>query len=234
MNSPQQPSKSVDHELNILNVGTRLQLESQRTGSSDAHFTILLGFSKGDFLIVKCPVVRNVPFIYYDAELVLVRAFTGTTIFTFHSLVTRTLLSPMYYMHLAFPDLVTKSSLRSALRIKVDLKGTVVFQDLAGHQQSAQVQLLNLSLTGAALVIGKALSVGQNVEAAFNIDDEGKEIPITVDGIVRSQIRRPLIEGRSADFFTCGIEFLDLSEGHQNALKIFAYGRAIQDRRNIA
>lgn len=229
-------SAKVDAEgdLDTLNVGTRIRLETQRNGLPDVQLTTLLGFSKGDFLIVKCPVVRNVPYTYYDSESVLVRAFTGTTIFTFSSFVTRTLLSPMYYMHLAFPESVTTSSLRSSLRVKVEFTGMLTYQDLVGSEQTAPAQFLNLSQSGAAIAVEEALVVGHTVQAAFTVDDEGTEIPISVSAVVRSQTRRPPVPGRATDMYTYGIEFVGIKEEQQNALRVFAYGRALQDRRNIA
>ncbi|WP_198599114.1 flagellar brake protein, partial [Escherichia coli] len=68
--------------LQNFNVGTRMQLRIQRDTGKIEHFSSLIGFVKDEFLMVKCPVARNTPFILHDGEQVLVRAFTGTTIYS--------------------------------------------------------------------------------------------------------------------------------------------------------
>lgn len=149
-------------DIDNFNIGTKIQLQTQRQSSSIVHPTVLVGLLRGEFLLVKCPVVRNVPFVFYDEEQIVVRAFTGTNIFTFNSTVSRTLLSPPYYMYIAYPVEIKASALRTALKVKVSINGTVEYEDLSNISQSLPIHLNNLSRTGAAIEIKSLLHLTQN------------------------------------------------------------------------
>ena len=219
--------------IDNLHVGTKIQLQAQRDVASIVHFTTLIGHVSGEFLLVKSPIVRNVPFIFYDAEEVGVHAFAGTTIFTFNSVVTRTLLSPTYYMHLLYPTDVKTLCLRGALRVRVKISGNIEFVDAAKHTCSAAMCLINLSQSGAALETLASVPIGSDVTLRFSVHDVGQDAQFLVHAIVRSQKVCTRSNGNSENCFLYGLEFANLLVQDLNALKILTYEIALKDRRNI-
>src|SRR6476469_3841188 len=82
-NGKQIVAAARDAAIQQLNVGTRVQLRVQRDGGQQEYFSSLVGFVKDEFLLVKSPMLRKMPVVLHDGEPVQVRAFTGTTIYSF-------------------------------------------------------------------------------------------------------------------------------------------------------
>lgn len=168
-------STVLESAFQSFNVGTRVQLRSQRETGAIEKFSSLIGFVKDEYVMVKSPMTRNTPIIFFDGEKILVRAFTGTMIYSFSSTVIRTFLSPLYYMHLEYPKEIQSSALRSELRIKVDVPGEIEYQDLTDSRTIAQVQLVNLSLSGARISCEEFISVGQQLQLLFTVHSDDVE-----------------------------------------------------------
>ncbi|MBC7502414.1 MAG: flagellar brake protein [Herminiimonas sp.] len=224
----------LDAAIQNFNIGTRVQLRNQRDEKPVEHFSSLIGLVKDEFLLVKCPIERNAPFVFYDDEEVLVRAFTGTMIYTFTSTVMRTFLSPLYYMHLAYPRMVTRSALRSALRVKVRLPASVEYANAGGVARTVEVNLVNLSLSGAAIEAPEVIPVGQTLAFSFAVNLDGVERVIRTQAIVRSVNFRPAGRGQEVDVFSCGVQFKDMVTDDQTAIRLLTYEKLLADRQNIA
>ena len=216
-----------------LNVGTRVQLRGLDDPGGTEHFSSLIGYVKDEFLLVKLPVVRGSPFIFYDGIQILVRAFTGTTIHTFRSTVTRTLLSPCYYMHLSYPTKVSGATLRSALRVKVRIPARIEYMPPGKAAAVLEGLLVNLSISGASVECGVVVPVGQNLRCIFQINIDGVEQDIGVEAVVRSVNFRPGVTGHPGDVFSCGLQFKEVSTAEETAIRLLSYERLLSDRQNI-
>jgi c-di-GMP-binding flagellar brake protein YcgR len=224
----------LDAAIQNFNIGTRVQLRGQRDNTAVEHFSSLIGLVKDEFLLVKSPVVRNAPFIFLDGEEVLVRAFTGTVIYTFSSTVMRTFLSPLYYMHLAYPRAVTRAALRSALRVRMRLPATVEYVGPPGPAQTVMGTLVNLSLSGAAIETGTAIPVGQELQVSFSVNIDRIDRPITTKAVVRSMTFRQAARSDQSDVFSCGLQFKEMAIDDQTSIRLLTYEKLLTDRQNIA
>ena len=217
-----------------MNVGTRVQLRGLDDPGATEHFSSLIGYVKDEFLLVKLPVVRGSPVIFYDGIQILVRAFTGTTIYTFRSTVLRTLLSPSYYMHLGYPPEVTGATLRSALRIKVRIAVRIEYTPPGKVAVTLKGFLVNLSTSGASIECDAVVPVGQTLRCVFQIGIDDVEHGIDVEAIVRSVNFRPGVAGQSDDVFSCGVQFQAISTADETTIRLLSYERLLSDRQNIA
>jgi len=224
----------VDASFENFNIGTRVQLHTQRDTGTAEHFSTLIGFVKGEFLMVKCPIVRNTPFIHHEGEQVLVRAFTGTTIYSFGSTVIRTLLSPLYYMHLAYPHEIRSSALRAEFRIKVSAPAALEYKDLTGATAIKQSTLVDLSTSGARITSEELISVGSEVQLSFAVQPDDIEHAVRAKAVVRSASRKPAIDLDDPDVFSYGLQFHSLTSEDQTAIRLLTYERVLSNRQNIA
>ena len=224
----------LDSTFENLNVGTRVQLRIQRDTGIAEHFSSLIGFVKGEFLMVRCPVIRNTPFILHDGEQVLVRAFTGTTIHSFSSSVIRTLLNPLYYMHLEYPQAMQSSALRAKLRIKVSAPAELEYKDITGGKAINQATLVDLSLSGARIASQDLISVGNEVQLSFAVQSDGVEHVVRAKAVVRSANRKPSTQFDEQDIFSYGLQFDGLYAEDQAAIRLLTYETLLSNRQNIA
>ncbi len=216
-----------------LNVGTRVQLRGLDDPGATEHFSSLIGYVKDEFLLVKLPVLRGSPFIFYDGIQILVRAFTGTTIHTFRSTVTRTLLSPFYYMHLSYPAEVSSAMLRTALRVKVRIAARIEYTPPGKAVVTLPALFVNLSTSGASFECDTVVPVGQNLRCVFQVGIDGVEHDINVEAIVRSVNFRPGAGNPPGDIFSCGLQFKELSTADETTIRLLSYERLLSDRQNI-
>ena len=216
-----------------LSVGTRIQVRGIDDAGATDHFSSLIGYVKDEFLLVRLPMVRGAPVIFYDGIQLLVRAFTGTTIHTFRSTVMRTLLSPCYYMHLSYPAELTSATLRTALRVRVRIPVQIAYTPPGKSAATIQGVLANLSISGASIECGQAIAIGQALQCGFQIAMDGVEHAISVAALVRSVNFRPASTGQSEDVFACGIEFKDITAAHETTIRLLSYERLLSDRQNI-
>ncbi|MBC7513859.1 MAG: flagellar brake protein [Herminiimonas sp.] len=233
MTTTTETTPSANAAILGMSVGTRVQLRGLDDPGATEHFSSLIGYVKDEFLLVKLPVVRGSPVIFYDGIQILVRAFTGTTIYTFRATVQRTLLSPSYYMHLSYPSDVASATLRSALRVKVRIPARIEYTPPGKAGVSLQVLLVNLSTSGASIDCDAIVPVGQKLRCVFQIDIDGAEPGISVDAIVRSVNFRPGTAGQSADVFSCGVQFQEISNADETTIRLLSYERLLSDRQNI-
>ncbi|MGV3743375.1 MAG: flagellar brake protein [Burkholderiaceae bacterium] len=224
---------AFDSEFQNFNVGARLQLRVQRDAGAVEHFSSLIGFVKNEFVMVKLPMVRSMPFAFYDGEPILVRAFTGMKIHSFTSTVLRTFVNPLNYMHLAFPKAIQSSSLRSELRVKTNLSASVTYKDVAGAKKSAQVPLINLSLSGAAIDCQVPLTVGEQLQMSFVLQSEGADREIRTQATVRSVNSRSANQTYDSSAYICGLQFEKLAAEDMTAIRLLTYETILMNRQNI-
>ena len=219
--------------IHNLYIGTRLQLRTNGDNCVAEQFSTLVGLVRDEFLLVKSPVVRNTPFVYYAGEEIMVRAFTGTIIYGFSATVVRTFLSPLYYMHLSYPRDVTISALRSTLRFRIKLPAILSYKDHEGIARSNPATILNLSISGAAIESSLLLEIGQKMDFLFSVFIDGDERPIRTDAIVRSVTSQAVNKGEDEVQFAYGLQFKDMSAEHQISIKLLTYEIMLTDRQSF-
>lgn len=233
-------SQSVDFDSMHLQVGSRLQLIRYHGTRPVNHFTTLIGYVKDDYLLVKIPLEHGTPITLNDGERLNVRTFSGTSVCSFPSTVERVFLAPFFYMHLSFPRAIEGSTLRKALRVKVNIPARLTAPD-AKESPSPEVPVMvsNLSVAGALIEseqeIIKENSGEQSVSLSFTLVSHPSDLEVRIKA--RATIRNVTLQKASSpdhhDTYTYGVQFIDLEPTHQIMLQNLTYEAIIEDRQKV-
>lgn len=104
-----------------LQVGGRIQLITHRTLRPMQHFSSVIGWVRDEYMIVKIPMENNGPISITEGDKLTVRVFSGVNVCSFSTVVQRVFLRPLMYAHVAFPGEIQGTSLRAAMRVKVEI-----------------------------------------------------------------------------------------------------------------
>jgi c-di-GMP-binding flagellar brake protein YcgR len=147
--------QEFEFESMHLQVGVRLQFITHRTLKPVQHFSTLIGWLKDEYLIVKIPMDNGAPIALVEGERVTMRVFSGIHVCSFACTVERVFNRPVLYAHLSFPRSIQGTSLRTAIRVKVDIPARIV--PVNGTIPAADCLLTNLSVSGARIESQKSL-----------------------------------------------------------------------------
>lgn len=215
-----------------LQVGGRIQFITHRTIKPIQHFSTLIGYVKDEYMIVKIPNENGAPIALNDGDKLTIRVFSGVTVCSFACTVMRIFGRPLNYVHLTFPTTISGTSLRAAMRVKVDLPASL---NCAGGN-TVPVLLVNLSVTGALIESASKLSQDDSiVELEFTLVAQSgvHEVQIRTRASVQNMnIAQPATETHG-ETFTYGVQFLDLETQHYTMLQNLTYEALIADRQKI-
>ena len=230
-------SKLQDFEFEAMNlqVGGRIQFITHRTIKPIQHFSTVIGYVKDEYLIVKIPMENGAAIVLNEGDKLTIRVFSGVTVCSFSCSVLRIFGRPLHYVHLSFPDAIQGPSLRTAMRVKVEIPAQLSYRDVA----AVPVFIVNLSVSGALI----------ESPCMLTPDDEGVALSFTL--LVppnKHQMRlntRARIQNVSvgkpsnghaaqvAEIHTYGVQFLDLEPTHYTLLQNLTYEALIADRQKI-
>jgi c-di-GMP-binding flagellar brake protein YcgR len=229
------PQKQDFESMNLL-VGTRLQLFTHRHIKPVQHFSMLIGYVKDEYLLVKIPFENGAYMTLHDGEKVTVRVFSGTSICSFAATVTRSFLQPFFYAHLSFPSTIESTSLRTAMRAKVDLTAEVTRSVSGANSSVMPVSLSNLSVAGALIESRQELgSVGQMIDLAFTplAQHSDHEVRISTQATIRNISLNTASSAEEQDAYMYGVQFTDLSLTNLMILQNLTYEALLAGRQNI-
>ncbi|MGE5652277.1 flagellar brake protein [Noviherbaspirillum sp. UKPF54] len=221
-------------EMN-LQVGTRLQIMVVRDQKPTQYFTTLIGYVKDEYMLMKIPVEHGVLMSFHEGEKLTIRVFTGVKVCSFNTFVERVFMHPYFYAHLTFPKSVRAASLRMAMRVKVDIAGTIAPRE-AGAAGQMPVRIDNLSISGALLEssgeIGKR---DDNVVLSFvlPIQPGNHEVPISAQARICNTGLRKASAPNKPDIHVCGVQFVALDSMQEMALQNLTYEAQIGDRHKL-
>jgi c-di-GMP-binding flagellar brake protein YcgR len=225
-------SRLVPFDEMNLQVGARLQVLLVRDVKPIQYFCALVGFVKGEYLIVRQPPnIQASPF--REGDKLTVRVFSGVKVCSFNVTVLRLFDQPSHYFHASFPDRVIGTSLRSAMRIKVDIPATITKPADAAFKP-ASVLLDNVSVSGA--LMASAMEVGkqdEQIELQFALFSRplDLEMAITAKAVIRNvSVIEENVEEKK---YLTGAEFIGLDATSQIVLQNLAYKTVIDDRQKI-
>jgi c-di-GMP-binding flagellar brake protein YcgR len=226
-------NESLTFDSLHLHAGTRLQILIVRDIKPITYFSMLIGFVRDEYLILKIPQLGKNLVSIREGEKVKVRVFSGLSVGIFNVTVLRIFMHPVYYMHVSFPDVIQGSRLRSAMRVKVNLPCKLACSKEAASETEAR--LADVSMVGALVESEVELAAeGDEVQLSFTITNRfsGTDIAIATKAIVRSaQVKAADESGPTAR--TYGLEFKGLSQTDELVLQNFTYEIIMSDRRNI-
>jgi c-di-GMP-binding flagellar brake protein YcgR len=211
-------------------------LRAGGNGKSGQYFSKLIGYVKDEYLIIKIPVEHGAPVLLRDGEQLTVRVFSGVNVCSFTAPIERIFLHPCFYFHLAFPKAIQGTSLRKAMRIKVDIPGKFT---QTGSDEAAivtPVLLSNLSVSGALVESEQELaqmSGTVNLSFMLTMQPGNTEASVNANGIIRNTGMRKAEKPDQHDAYVCGIEFVDLDPTQQMMLQILTYEALAGDRQKI-
>jgi c-di-GMP-binding flagellar brake protein YcgR len=233
-NKPSGAPKVQAFEFDSMNlqVGGRIQFITHRTIKPIQHFSTLIGYVKDEYMIVKIPSEAGAPIALNDGDKLTIRVFSGVTVCSFACTVMRIFGRPLNYAHLSFPDAIQGTSLRAAMRVKVDIPAQLAS---AGHP-SVSVFLVNLSVSGALIESPRKLSPDEpSVSLSFTLIAQpgNQQVRVKTGATIQNvNIVKPAA-GAHKEVFTYGVQFTDLEPVHYTMLQNLTYEALIADRQKI-
>lgn len=203
-------------------IGERVLLRLLGRDFQAYHHANLIGYIKGQSILITTPVDAGQRIMLTDGEQVEVRMVTGSNIHVFQSMILRVCISPSHYFHLAYPASVRAQKLRSSPWARVDLSAIV--SNPQGAQEVAHI--VNLSLSGAQLHIPGALGRKNDaLRITFHVSVEGLETTLALDASI--QHVRPAKSGQdwAQQSLEYGVEFRELSTQDALWLRSLVYQR---------
>ncbi|ALK99030.1 hypothetical protein AB595_26085 [Massilia sp. WF1] len=214
-----------------LQVGVRLQFITYRRIKPVQYFSTLIGYVKDEYLIVRIPVENGTPVGLVEGERITIRVFSGVNVCSFACTVERVFDRPLLYVHLSFPDAIQGTSLRAAMRVKVEIPAQV----LRAGAAVAGCTLTNVSVNGARIESASSLPEdGGDITVEFSLPSPVGEQEVRIKA--RAAVRNVSAQRRESDgseFFAYGVQFLDLDPVHYTMLQNLTYEVLLADRQNI-
>ncbi|MGJ7916373.1 flagellar brake protein [Massilia sp. LXY-6] len=214
-----------------LQVGVRLQFITYRRIKPVQYFSTLIGYVKDEYLIVKVPLENGTPASLVEGERITIRVFSGVNVCSFACTVERVFDRPLLYVHLSFPDSIQGTSLRAAMRVKVDIPARIL---PAQGGAAVGCTLTNVSVNGARIESPSSLPEGGEIMVEFGLPSPlgDRDVQVRTRAAVRNvnALRR---ESDGAEFFAYGVQFLELDPVHYTMLQNLTYEVLLADRQNI-
>lgn len=226
--------KPQEYEFEQMNlqVGGRIQFITHRTVKPIQHFSTLIGWVKDEYMIVKVPFENGAPIAVNDGDKLTIRVFSGVNVCSFSAIVQRVFGRPLFYAHLSFPEKIQGTSLRTAMRVKVDIPAQLTCE-VSG---SVSVFLVNLSVSGALIESKRPLESGDAVVGlSFTLIAQpgNRQVLVNTQASIRNiNVIKPATADK-AEVFTYGVQFINLDPTHYTLLQNLTYEALIADRQKI-
>ena len=237
MNDPQaeRELKPQDFEFESMNlqVGVRLQFITHRRLKPVQHFSTLIGWVKDEYMIVKIPMDNGAPIPLVEGERLTMRVFSGIHVCSFACTVERVFGRPLLYAHISFPRSIQGTSLRTAMRVKVDIPARII--PVSGSVPAAECLVTNLSVTGARIESQKNLPQDEDefdLEFILHAPPNNQEVRVRARAAVRN-ISALSSGPEPADGFAYGVQFTSLNPAHYTLLQNMTYEALLADRQKI-
>ena len=207
-----------------LQVGVRVQLLCSQSVNPTVRYTTLIGFVSGEYLLLKIPQESSA---LLEGESVIIRVFSGVSVFTFSSKIESIITAPRAFMLLAFPTSIHKVGLRKAVRVKANLP--VKIKSMQDPKNFKIATLSDISLSGALLSTARPLgAAGDVIDIEFTLRDQAsaQDVTIAATASIRSVQQSAGSTADGATFHTVyshGINFHDINAADQGILQNFVY-----------
>ena len=215
---------TIEFEDMNLQVGVRLQIMSSQSTNPTVHYTTLIGFVSGEYLLLKIPQDSAA---MHEGDSVIIRVFSGVSVFTFGSKIESMVTAPRAFMLLAFPATIQKVGLRKAVRVKANLP--VKIKSAQDPTSFKLATLSDISMSGALVSMVRPLGAsGDLIDIEFTLRDQAsnRDVTITTTASIRSVQQSAGSTADGATFHTVyshGINFHDIDAAEQVILQNFVY-----------
>ncbi|WBS02460.1 flagellar brake protein [Pseudoduganella sp. SL102] len=229
--APEATPQQFTFEQMNLQVGMRLQVITHRALRPAQNFSNVIGWVKDEYLIIKIPFEQGAPIALGEGDKLTLRVFSGVNVCSFNAIVERIFGRPLLYAHVTFPKQIQGTSLRMAMRVKVDIPAQV--KTAAGFEQVGF--LVNLSVSGALMHTKKPIPEEvEPVAVQFTLltEPDKRQVIITAKASIRNvNAAEPWPDGRPR--YAYGMQFIDLDPAHYMMLQNLTYQALITDRQKI-
>jgi c-di-GMP-binding flagellar brake protein YcgR len=225
-------AQEYDFDTMNLQVGTRLQLITHRRIKPVQYFSALIGYVKDEYIIFRIPTENGAPIALAEGERLTIRVFSGVKVCSFACTVERVFGRPLLYVHVSFPKTIQGTSLRTAMRVKVDLRAHL--SGSGTHGSPLPCTILNLSVSGALVVSTSRLPVDEKqimLQFSLKAPPDDQEVRICARAAIRNVNASKAAD--ESEVFTYGMQFLDLDPGHYTLLQNMTYEALLADRQKI-
>lgn len=162
-------------------IGERVQLRLLSHNLPAYYSARLIGYVRGQSILVMTPREASAPLVLADGEPLEVRMVTGSNIYVFQTSVQRVCISPIHYLHLDYPGEVRAQTLRRSPWARVNLTATVT--NAQGVQEV--VRITNLSADGAQLHAQPSMGEpGGKVRLAFRAVMDEMEAALDLEATI--------------------------------------------------
>jgi hypothetical protein len=231
---PDQSTISIcSFEGTQLPPGERVQMELGSDGNQ--YYTTLIGFVPGHSVLVRTPLIQNLPIPVPEGAHVLLRAFSGRYAYTTESHVERVCRSPYPYMHIAYPAQVQQTLIRGALRVRVALPGIASNPLESDISITRAVVLSDLSTSGAQLESEQSLGdPGEKFRLAFKfvVQPNNYEVKLATSAQIQS-VRKTKKKNSQEDIFSNGVRFNKLHATEGLLLQSYIQQVLLADRSRV-
>jgi hypothetical protein len=158
-------------------VGMEMSLEIKSPGDPNKIVTQLVGFLRGNYIIVSTPRLTNGTINFSNGRnQVIVRYLLDGTVFGFQSLVLRTIGAPFHLTFLKYPEKIEEISLRRTPRVQVVIP---IRRENSGEGREC---IMNLSTMGALLQLSRPVTLDDTFTITFTLPDGGElaDVPCSV------------------------------------------------------
>ena len=211
------PEKNPTFESLQLMPGQPLQLELDGY-TNDRDRSILVGYRPGKSIIVTTPVVNGHPITVKLETGVNVRLFANKIngACAFRTQIIHVSMAPFPHLHLAMPTQLFLGEVRKAVRAKVNIQATLVFE---GERSNAEI--IDLSTDGGRVrTRAQAFEAGEQISVITKLNLGSVEKVMRLQAIIRSFV---LDEDRGT--CTIGLQWHKLDENDTIALQAYVLSR---------
>ena len=202
-----------------LHIGDMLQLQFQTASGDARHYVTLIGYLKGESVIVSTPLEGGMVMLVREGVPVVVRFFGGKNAYAFSAIIRRVTNVPFPHLHLSFPKEVRGMVVRGSSRTKINLIGSVVND--AGKRHACQVR--DISMGGALLVSRETMAeIGDYLGLGMRIKVNGNDYILDLECQLRSRHADSQIDGHAQSQMH-GVSFANLSSENTLILTALLY-----------
>jgi c-di-GMP-binding flagellar brake protein YcgR len=225
--------QEFEFESMNLQVGVRLQFITHRRLKPVQHFSTLIGWVKDEYMIVKIPTDNGAPIPLVEGERLTIRVFSGIHVCSFACTVERVFGRPLLYAHISFPRSIQGTSLRTAMRVKVDIPACII--PVGSAVPPVECLVTNLSVNGARIESQKSLPQDEDefdLEFPLLAPPTNQEVRVRTRATVRniSSLSGGPDQGEG---FAYGVQFANLDPVHYTLLQNLTYEALLADRQKI-
>jgi c-di-GMP-binding flagellar brake protein YcgR len=191
-------------DLSGLQIGSALQLQIGAIG----YIVTLIGYLKGQGLMVTTPLEHENPTQPEEGQAVVVRFFNDRRAHAFNSTIQQVVNKPFPYLQLAYPEETHELRERQHDRIKINITGNA--DSLDGKSFSCVVQ--DISMGGALIAVNDLDgSVNDKLVLTLHVVVNDIEYNLSLDSEIRS-VRIETSSGGSLPSVMQGLSFSNLSK----------------------